>query len=95
MDMFQEVGGIHRDEAVSWLVGLNSRFHFTPETVALSIAMTDRFLNFVKVMKLCASVVLSYNFCLLVFTENKPFTPAKDMYKMNFIGVMVGWLVGR
>ena len=46
---FQEVGGLHRDEVISWLVWLNSRFHFTPETVALSISITDRFLNLVKV----------------------------------------------
>ncbi|XP_052793624.1 cyclin-I-like [Mya arenaria] len=45
----QEVGGIHRDEVIGWLLGLNKRFHFTPETVALSIALTDRFLNLVKV----------------------------------------------
>lgn len=43
-----EVGGIHRDEAIRWIISLNCRFHFSPETVALSIAMIDRFLNRMK-----------------------------------------------
>ncbi|XP_052277841.1 cyclin-I-like [Dreissena polymorpha] len=45
----QEVGGVHRDEVVGWILCLNRRFQFSPETVALSVAVTDRFLSLVKV----------------------------------------------
>lgn len=44
-----ETSGDQRDEIVSWLIFLNGRFHFTPETLALAISMMDRFLSAVKV----------------------------------------------
>lgn len=54
----QEVGGLHRDEVISWFMCLNSRFHFTPETVALGVALTDRFLSLVKVTFCCGFIVV-------------------------------------
>lgn len=44
-----ETSGEQRDEVVSWLIFLNGRFHFTPETLALAISLMDRFLSVVKV----------------------------------------------
>lgn len=41
--------GQHRDEAISWILSLNAKFHFTPETVALAVYLVDRFLLLVKV----------------------------------------------
>ena len=40
---------MQRDEVANWLVRLNSRFHFMPETGALAISLLDRFLRQVKV----------------------------------------------
>lgn len=37
-----------RQEAVSWLLKLNRKFSFYPETLFLSVAILDRFLNLVK-----------------------------------------------
>jgi hypothetical protein len=37
-----------RQEAVSWLMKLNDKFSFYPETLFLSVAILDRFLNLVK-----------------------------------------------
>lgn len=44
-----ETSGAQRDEIVSWLIFLNRKFHFHPETLALTISMVDRFLSAVKV----------------------------------------------
>ncbi|CAI9732137.1 Hypothetical predicted protein [Octopus vulgaris] len=43
------VTGSQRDWAASWLVSVNRNFHFTPETVSLTLNILDRFLNSVKV----------------------------------------------
>ena len=45
----QETNGEQRDEMLSWLIFLNGRFHFTPETLALTISIMDRFLSTIKV----------------------------------------------
>ncbi|XP_069130469.1 cyclin-I-like [Argopecten irradians] len=45
----QEVLGQHRDEIVSWIIYQNNTFHFSPETVCLSIYLLDKFLQHVKV----------------------------------------------
>lgn len=44
-----EISPAQRDEIVQWLAGLNRRFNFYPETLALSIAILDKFLQTVKV----------------------------------------------
>ncbi|KAL5012759.1 hypothetical protein ScPMuIL_011310 [Solemya velum] len=44
-----EMTGHERDAAVTWLLILNTKFHFTPETQGLAISLVDRFLLLVKV----------------------------------------------
>jgi len=44
----QEIGPEHRNNAVRWLVQLTAKFHFMPETLALSVTILDRFLQSVK-----------------------------------------------
>ena len=44
-----EVGPQQRDEIVRWLTKLRRQFQFNPETLALSVALLDRFLQSVKV----------------------------------------------
>ncbi|VDI39427.1 Hypothetical predicted protein [Mytilus galloprovincialis] len=44
-----EVNGNQRDEAVRWMLFLNRRFGFTPETFGLSVSLLDRFHCLVKV----------------------------------------------
>ena len=43
-----EVGPQLRDEIVQWLTRLRRQFQFNPETLALSVALLDRFLQSVK-----------------------------------------------
>lgn len=43
-----EIGGEQRDNAVRWLAQLTRKFHFLPETLALSVTILDRFLQAVK-----------------------------------------------
>lgn len=43
-----EVGAQQRDEIVRWLSRLKRQFQFNPETLALSVALLDRFLQSVK-----------------------------------------------
>ncbi|XP_046331754.1 cyclin-I-like [Haliotis rufescens] len=45
----EELSGGQRDEKASWLVFLNSKFHFMPETFNLAVSILDRFLQLVKV----------------------------------------------
>ena len=47
-----EIGPEHRNNAVRWLVQLTRKFHFLPETFALSVTILDRFLQSVKVSTL-------------------------------------------
>ena len=44
-----EVSPEQRDEIVSWMITLNRRFSFYPETLMLSVAILDKFLHSVKV----------------------------------------------
>lgn len=48
-DGSMEVNGFHRDDAVSWMLFLNRKFGFSPETYGLSVYLLDRFLCLVKV----------------------------------------------
>ncbi|KAL3880770.1 hypothetical protein ACJMK2_032985 [Sinanodonta woodiana] len=43
------ISGGQRDNVITWILSLNARFHFSPETLALCISMIDRFLQLVKV----------------------------------------------
>lgn len=43
-----EINGEQRNNAVRWLVQLTRKFHFLPETLALSVTILDRFLQAVK-----------------------------------------------
>lgn len=45
----QEVIGSQRDEVTKWMLFLNRKFSFTPETYGLSVYLLDRFLCLVKV----------------------------------------------
>jgi len=86
-----EVGGIHRDEAVSWLISLNSQFRFTPETVALSVSMTDRFLSTVKVRpKYIQCVAISCFYIAAKTLEEDEVIPSTvDVVKMSRCGCSV------
>ncbi|XP_042196380.1 cyclin-I isoform X3 [Callorhinchus milii] len=43
-----DVSPAHRDEVIRWLVELNNKFYFYPETFSLAITILDRFLALVK-----------------------------------------------
>ena len=49
--MFQnlEIHPCQRDETIEWLLELNHKFHFSPETFVHSVSLLDRFLMTVKV----------------------------------------------
>lgn len=49
LPMTQVIGPEHRNNAVRWLVQLTRKFHFMPETLAMSVSILDRFLQAVKV----------------------------------------------
>lgn len=80
-----ETGGIHRDEVISWLICLNSRFHFTPETVALGVALTDRFLSHVKVRpKYIQCVAIScFYIAAKTLEEDEVIPSAVDLVKIS------------
>lgn len=86
-----EVGGIHRDEAIRWLISLNSKFHFSPETVAIGIATTDRFLNKVKVRpKYLQCVALScFYIAAKTFEEDEVIPSIVDLVKTSRCGCNV------
>ncbi|KAL4230118.1 hypothetical protein ACF0H5_010503 [Mactra antiquata] len=86
-----EVGGLHRDEVISWLMCLNSRFHFTPETVALGVAITDRFLSLVKVRpKYIQCVAIScFYIAAKTFEEDEVIPSAVDLVKTSQCGCAV------
>ncbi|XP_045205716.1 cyclin-I-like [Mercenaria mercenaria] len=86
-----ETGGIHRDEVVSWLICLNRRFHFTPETVALGVALTDRFLSLVKVRpKYIQCVAIScFYVAAKTLEEDEVIPSAVDLVKTSQCGCAV------
>lgn len=47
-DQCAEISPEQRDEVISWLVQLNDKFHFHPETLTLTTSIVDRFLQAVK-----------------------------------------------
>lgn len=80
-----ESSGEERDEIVSWLICLNGRFHFSPETLALTIAMMDRFLSAIKVRpKYLQCVAIS---CLYIaaktLEEDEVIPSTKDLVKTS------------
>lgn len=86
-----ETGGIHRDEVISWLICVNSRFHFTPETVALGVALTDRFLSHVKVRpKYIQCVAIScFYIAAKTLEEDEVIPSAVDLVKLSQCGCAV------
>lgn len=80
-----DINGEQRDEMVSWLLYINRRFHFTPETIALTISMMDRFLLTIRVRpKYLQCVAIS---CLYIaaktLEEDEVIPSTKDLVKMS------------
>lgn len=69
----QEVNGNQRDEAVRWMLFLNRRFGFTPETFGLSVSLLDRFHCLVKVSLVkwfrCSYLLKTYPKSQFAFTK--------------------------
>lgn len=83
-----DVSPAQRDEVIRWLVQLNKKFYFHPETFFLSITILDRFLALVKARpKYLRCIALSSFFLAAKTNEEDENIPSlKDLVKNSNCG---------